>query len=200
MKPVTITISRQYGSGGHAVAERLSQELGIPCYDNEVISLAAKESDISHWEFSMAENLRFTNFIFALSNTTPHCEVSEMPYSERIFQAQSDAIRKLAAQGPAIFVGRCAGYVLRDRADCLSLFLCGSSEARTRRAVEVYGLEPREAEREVRRVDKARAAYYYANTGLRWGYGPGYDLTVNTDRLGVEGAVKLVMAYLELGE
>ena len=69
MKARTITISRQYGSGGHEVAKKLSEALGLPCYDNEVISLAAKESGAQLWEFQMAENLRDTNFIYNLSPT-----------------------------------------------------------------------------------------------------------------------------------
>lgn len=200
MKPKTITISRQYGSGGREIAERLSKELGIPCYDNEVISMAAKESDIGLWEFSMAEDMRFTNFIYTLSNTTPHCEVQEATYGERIFRAQSEAIRKLADKGPGIFLGRCGSYVLRDRPDCAHIFVCGSLAQRAKRAVEVYGLDPKEAEREVARTDKRRASYYFTNTGVRWGFGPGYDLVVNTDKLGVDGGAALIKAYLALRE
>lgn len=198
MKAMTITISRAYGSGGRAIAQQLAQELGIPCYDNEVISKAAKESDISSWEFSMAENMRFSDFIYSLSDITPHCQVQKLTYGERIFEAQSKALRALSDQGPAIFLGRCANYVLRDRPNCVHLFICGSLEARTRRAVEVYGLDEKDAAREVRRMDKLRSAYYSTNTGLRWGYGETYDLVINTDQVGVDGAVKLIQDYLAL--
>ena len=103
MKARTITISRQYGSGGHEVAKKLSEALGLPCYDNEVISLAAKESGAQLWEFQMAENLRDTNFIYNLSMIAPHSDIQEEPYSVKLFRAQSEAMAELAGRGPAVF-------------------------------------------------------------------------------------------------
>ena len=198
MKAMTITISRQYGSGGRAIAQQLSKDLAVHCYDNEVISKAAKENDIGLWEFTLAENMRFSDFIYALSDLSPCCEVQPLTYGERIFKAQSKALLELAEQGPAVFLGRCGNYVLRDRPDCIHLFICGSTEARIRRAVEVYGLKEKDAAYEIQRIDKLRAAYYSTNTGHRWGYGETYDLIINTDQIGVEGAVKLIKEYMAL--
>ena len=198
MKAMTITISRQYGSGGRAIAQQLSKDLAIPCYDNEVISKAAKENDIGMWEFTLAENMRFSDFIYALSDISPSCEVQPLTYGERIFKAQSQALLELAEQGPAVFLGRCGNYVLRDRPDCIHLFICGSAQARIRRAVEVYGLKEKDAASEIQRIDKLRASYYSTNTGHRWGYGETYDLIINTDTIGVDGAVKLIKDYMAL--
>lgn len=191
----TITISRQYGSGGRDVAKQLAEKLGIPCYDNEVISLAAKESDLQPWEFQMAEDMRNTNFIYALSAIAPRSDVNEMSYNGKIFQVQSDAMTKMAAQGPAVFLGRCGNYVLR-KTDAVHIFLCGSVEERTKRAVAQYSLAERDAENEVRRLDRQRGAYFGVNTGWKWGEGVHYDLVINTDRLGVEGTVQVILDYL----
>jgi cytidylate kinase len=90
MKARTITISRQYGSGGHEVAKKLSEALGLPCYDNEVISLAAKESGAQLWEFQMAKNLRDTNFIYNLSMIAPHSDIRREPYASSL-PPQSEA-------------------------------------------------------------------------------------------------------------
>ena len=177
MKARTITISRQYGSGGHEVAKKLSEALGLPCYDNEVISLAAKESGAQLWEFQMAENLRDTNFIYNLSMIAPH-------------------MAELAERGPAVFVGRCGNFVLRQDPEAVHFFICGSLAKRTERAVAQYGLAERGAQREVDRVDRQRAAYYGVNTSWRWGDGSYYDLVINTDRLGVDGAVATILDYL----
>ena len=198
MKKRIITISRQYGSGGHSVAEKLSQELGIPIYDNEAISKAIQESGADISIFPMADTPRATSMLYMLSNTTPRFDIRSMPYDETIFNAQSDAIRELAEKGPGIFVGRCGNYVLQDRDDCLHVFICGSLEARTKRAVEVYGLKSKDPIKTVRKVDKARGGYYYSNTGLRWGYGDNYDLVINTDHLGIDGAVALIKACLDM--
>lgn len=197
MKPRAITISREYGSGGRAVAMELSKVLGIPCYDNEIISKAAKESNVALWEFSMAEQRQYSNLIYTLSRISPGGE-EIVPYREKIFQVQSEAMRQMVEKGPAIFLGRCGNYVLRRVPDCVHIFICGSVRKRMRRAVEEYGLEQKYAEREVQKVDKTRAAYYYENTGLHWGNCDNYDLVVNTDLLGVNGAVKLIRAYLDL--
>ena len=196
MKARTITISRQYGSGGHEVAEKLSEALGLPCYDNEVISLAAKESGAQLWEFQMAENLRDTNFIYNLSMIAPHSDIQEEPYSVKLFRAQSEAMAELAERGPAVFVGRCGNFVLRQDSEAVHFFICGSLAKRTERAVVQYGLAERGAQREVDRVDRQRAAYYGVNTSWRWGDGSYYDLVINTDRLGVDGAVATILDYL----
>ena len=196
MKARTITISRQYGSGGHEVAEKLSEALGLPCYDNEVISLAAKESGAQLWEFQMAENLRDTNFIYNLSMIAPHSDIQEEPYSVKLFRAQSEAMAELAERGPAVFVGRCGNFVLRQDPEAVHFFLCGSLAKRTERAVAQYGLAERGAQREVDRVDRQRAAYDGVNTRGRWGDGSYYDLVINTDRLGVDGAVATILDYL----
>lgn len=198
MKALTITISRQYGSGGRAIAQQLSKDLNLPWYDHEIISKAARESDIGAWEFSAAENMELSDYLYALSDITPGSRQEQLTYGERIFQAQSRALEKLADKGPAIFLGRCGNYVLQDRPNCVHLFICGSPEVRARRAVEVYGLRERDAAREIRRMDKLRAAYYAANTGLHWGYGGDYDLIINTDKIGVEGAVRLIKNYMIL--
>ena len=196
MKARTITISRQYGSGGHEVAKQLSEALGLPCYDNEVISLAAKESGAQLWEFQMAENLRDTNFIYNLSMIAPHSDIQEEPYSVKLFRAQSEAMAELAERGPAVFVGRCGNFVLRQDPEAVHFFICGSLAKRTERAVAQYGLAERGAQREVDRVDRQRAAYYGVNTSWRWGDGSYYDLVINTDRLGVDGAVATILDYL----
>ena len=154
MKARTITISRQYGSGGHEVAKKLSEALGLPCYDNEVISLAAKESGAQLWEFQMAENLRDTNFIYNLSMIAPHSDIQEEPYSVKLFRAQSEAMAELAERGPAVFVGRCGNFVLRQDSEAVHFFICGSLAKRTERAVAQYGLAERGAQREVDRVDR----------------------------------------------
>ncbi len=196
MKARTITISREYGSGGRAAAQKLAEKLGITCYDNEVISLAAKDSDLQPWEFHMAEDLKNTNFIYAMSVIRVSSDAAELSYAGRIFQVQSEAMRKLAAKGPAIFLGRCGNYVLRSQKDAVHFVLCGSAARRAERAVTEYGLTAEDAEREVRRMDRQRAAYFGANTNWRWGDGAHYDLVINTDRLGVEGAVQAMLDYL----
>ena len=124
--------------------------------------------------------------------------LAELIENSGLLRRQKKALLELAEQGPAVFLGRCGNYVLRDRPDCIHLFICGSAQARIRRAVEVYGLKEKDAAHEIQRIDKLRASYYSTNTGHRWGYGETYDLIINTDQIGVEGAVKLIKEYMAL--
>ena len=144
----------------------------------------------------MAENLRDTNFIYNLSMIAPHSDIQEEPYSVKLFRAQSEAMAELAERGPAVCVGRGGHGVLRRDPEAVPYFICGSLAKRTERAVAQYGLAERGAQREVDRVDRQRAAYYGVNTSWRWGDGSYYDLVINTDRLGVDGAVATILDYL----
>lgn len=197
MKARTITISRQYGSGGHEVAKKLSEALGLPCYDNEVISLAAKESGAQLWEFQMAENLRDTNFIYNLSMIAPHSDIQEEPYSVKLFRAQSEAMAELAERGPA-------GLCRPVRQLCAAAGLGGGPFLHLRLLGQAnragggpvwFGRAGRPAGGGPSGPGQ-RAAYYGVNTSWRWGDGSYYDLVINTDRLGVDGAVATILDYL----
>jgi len=116
----------------------------------------------------------------------------DMPLNHRIFLAQFDTIRRIASEGPCVFVGRCADYVLRDQKNVLNVFIKADPEERVRRIVEYYGVDPLKAEEMLKKSDKQRASYYnYYATG-NWGEVDNYDLVVDTGTLGIAGAVDLI--------
>ena len=156
MKNVIITISRQYGSGGRQIAQLLSKELNIPYYDNELISMAAEKSGIKDEIFKDAELQAGNNFLYLLSRLGPETQVYGMPFNEKIFNIQSQVIRDLAAKGPCVIVGRCADYVLNDYQNTVNVFTYARFQTRVARAVTEYGLNRENAEKDVRKVDKAR--------------------------------------------
>lgn len=110
--------------------------------------------------------------------------------------AQHQIIRKIAENGSCVIVGRAADYVLRDRRDVVKIFIHASKEYRIGRAMEVYGDTREEAEENIRRSDRARAAYYHHISGRRWGEAANYDLTVDSSR-GVPQAAEEILRYLE---
>ena len=105
-----ITISREYGSGGRAIGEKLAKELGIPFYNKELILMAAKESGLSEEYIKKAEQQKSTSFLYGL-----YMGAQQLPMNDQIFLIQSKIIREIAEKGPCVIVGRCADYVLRER-------------------------------------------------------------------------------------
>lgn len=200
-----ITIGRQFGSGGRKVGEMLSQRLGIPYYDKQLLAEASKDSGIAEALFEDHDEKPTRSLLFSLVTGMQlrgdsSAMYMDMPLNHKIFLAQFDAIRRIASEGPCVIVGRCADYVLRDKANAVSVFVKADLPSRVRRAVEQYGLSPDKAEDAVRRADKQRANYYNYYATATWGDVNNYDLCLDTGKLGLEGAVELLAHCVELRE
>ena len=191
-----ITISREFGSGGRTVGKKVAEQLGIPCYDSELIQKIAEESGFAENYVKEAGEYTPGGFLSsALSNR------AFGPTNEDIlWEIQCRVISELAEKGPCVIVGRCADYVLRDDPNValVNLFVHAPMDARIRRESARTNTTPAEAEKRIRQVDKERAAYYNFFSSKRWGDAQGYDLCVNTDGLEISDVAKLVLRYLEL--
>jgi cytidylate kinase len=183
-KKLIITIGRQFGSGGKAVADELGRRLGIPVYDSELITEAARKSGIAEEFFKQRDEKRRSLFIGLKSGMD----------DEILFGIQSEAIRDLADKGSAIFVGRASDYVLRDR-DCVDVFISAPLEARVKRIMERQGLSESEAEDLIGRKDRGRAEYYDFFTFSKWGSAANYDLCIDSSILGIEGTAELIIDF-----
>jgi len=204
-KKIIITIGRQFGSGGRYVGRLLAEKLGIPFYDKELLSEAAKASGICEEIMEDHDEKPTRSLLFSLVTGMQHhvgtgSFYMDMPLNHRIFLAQFDAIRKLAEDGSCVIVGRCADYVLRDDPDTVSVFVKADMPSKIARAVKYYGVEEDKAEERIRKADKQRASYYNYYATATWGDVDNYDLVVDTGVLGVEGAVELIEKFLELRE
>lgn len=204
-KKIIITIGRQFGSGGRYVGRLLAEKLGIPFYDKELLSEAAKQSGICEEIMEEHDERPTRSLLFSLVTGMQHHVGTgnfymDMPLNHRIFLAQFDAIRKLAEDGSCVIVGRCADYVLRDDPDTVSVFVKADMPSKIARAVKYYGVEEDKAEERIRKADKQRASYYNYYATATWGDVENYDLVVDTGVLGVEGAVELIAKFLELRE
>ena len=196
MKNTIINVGRQFGSGGGFVAKAIGRKLGIPVYDNELISKAAEESGYSKSVFEGGEKRKslFSMSSFFASGRLPFGESSGYINDDMLFKIQSDVIRNIAEKGNAIIVGRCADYILRDL-DCLDVFVCAPMEFRVQRLVKNEGLEPEEAEELMRRKDRTREAYYNFYTFGAWGVASNYDLCVDSSILGIEGTADFIIDF-----
>ena len=171
-----ITISREYGSGGRAIGERLAKELGVPFYDKELIFMAAKESGLSEEYIKKTEQMK---------------SAQQLPMNDQIFLVQSKIIRQVAQEGPCVIVGRCADYVLRERKDLLSVFIHAPVAFRADRAQKVYEKEAGNMEDFVRKKDKKRAAFYNYFSQNKWGDARHYHLAISSV-YGVDFAVEVL--------
>lgn len=203
MGKTIITISRQYASGGRQVGEKLAKSLNIPLYDKELISLAAKESGFSEKVFENADKQSVNSLLYSLSTGMYNAigqfdGANNLPLNDKVFLVQYNVIRNLAQKGSCVIVGRCADYILRDDPDVVHVFIHSDMRSRIRRAVEEYGMPSERAETMIQKGDKRRAAYYDFYTGMKWGRVENYDLTLDSDSIGLDNAAKLIENYVRM--
>ncbi|MBR1567051.1 MAG: cytidylate kinase-like family protein [Oscillospiraceae bacterium] len=190
-----ITIGRQHGSNGHAVAETLARRLNIPCYSKEIVDRTARDSNFSHEVIRSYDEKRISPFIAPSTHFFGMDEGFRL--NMQIASAQFEAIRSLADEGDAVFVGRCADYVLRSREDLVRIFLMADMPYRIKTVMERKSLTQDQAKKLIREVDKDRSSYYRYYTDQTWGESGCYDLCLNVGRVGIEGAAESIEAFIK---
>ena len=199
MKSV-ITISRQYGSGGRFIAKKLAEKLGIPYFDNEIITLAAKESGYSEAIFEKAEQLSTHSFLYSLSMFGSVDGMYGLPLADKVYIAQSEIIKKCASEGPCVIVGRCSDYVLKEFDNVINFFIYSDEQNKIARATKYYGLDADKAASELKKKDKKRANYYNYYTSQTWGFYENYHLSLNSDAVGIDAAVDILASFVKSRE
>ena len=200
MGNLVISIGRQFGSGGRDIGKLLADRLGISFYDSELIVLAAKEVGYDPALFEQAdEKPRQMGWFHSLNTNIFGTVLNTENYMspEKLFEIQSEVIRKIAQQGSCVIVGRCSDYVLRENPDCVSLFMHASMPSRIKLVCERAAVDVKRAEELIRQQDRKRAEYYQYFTDRTWGASATYDLSINVDRLGVEATVDFIADFLK---
>lgn len=193
-KKIIINIGRQFGGGGLGVADELGRRLDIPVYDKELITKAAQDSGFSAEFFEQTDEKKS---FFSLSTFFGSgYGVTENYISDRgLFKMQSDTIERIADQGSAIIVGRCADYILRDHDNTLNIFLTSPDEIRAQRIAERRNITIEEAAKLIEEKDKKRAEYYNYYTFGNWGVASNYDLCIDSSILGIEGTAEFIIDF-----
>lgn len=200
-----VTIARQFGSGGREIGEVLSKKLGIKFYDKELISLAAKESNIAPEVFENVDEKATNSLLYSLSMglysfSSNYSAGDNLPVNDKLYILQHKIIKKLADEGPCVIVGRCADHILKDRNDVLRVFIYADLDYRVNRAIEVKDVKPSKAEQVVVKTDKSRANYYNFYSGKKWGLTENYDLCINRTKLTCEQVADIIESYLKITE
>jgi len=181
-----ITISRQFGSGGHEIGKRLAEELGYKFYDNELINLAAAASGLSKDVFTKSEEAKALpeGSLLADSNNKKN---------DKIFAIKADVIKHIAERGDCIIVGRCADYILESW-DTFDVFVHAPEDSRINRLMKMHAdWDEKTAKKHIKSNDNDRAGYYKHYTGRDWGQAYNYTLCLDSGAFGVDGCVKAII-------
>ena len=199
-KKIIITIARQYGSGGREIGELVAEKLGIPIYDKELITEAATRGSLDESVTKLADESSANSLLYTLAmgsnvlGTTMHFGY-KMPLNDKLFILQSEVIKECAAEGSAIFIGRCADYVLRDEPDILRIFVYGDLPKREARIAQRHPeLKSSQIIDVINKTDKRRSSYYNFYTGNKWGKYDNYDIAINSSTLGIKESADLIVS------
>ena len=188
MKNRVITISREFGSGGRTIGKKVAEKLGIPCYDSEIIQEMAKETGFAPDYVKEAGEYVPDSFLSAAFSNRMFGPTNE----DILWEHQYRVITELAEKSSCVIVGRCADFILQDKADCLKVFIHADMAFRAKHIVEVYGEREQAPEERLRDKDKRRAAYHRFYTDMKWGCAQNYHLTLDSGVLGIDKCAALI--------
>lgn len=195
MKKGVITISREFGSGGHSIGKIVAETLGISFYDQELLEKIAEETGFSKEfieeaaEYSAAKN---SILFHVVMNRSLHGRTEPSP-ADTIYFAQAKMIKSLAEKESCVIIGRCSDYIFRDHSGCLHVFIYSDMEDRAKRILERYGDSKKPIQKRITDKDTRRKIYYSHYTDRPWGIPQNYDLCLNSGALGEELCVNSII-------
>ncbi len=190
-----ITISREFGSGGRTIGKKLAEQLGIAFYDKEIIEKVAEKTgfDMSYIEEHGEHAPSKGRFSYAFVGRT----IDGQSPQDYLWSVQRDIILEIAEKEPCVIVGRCGGYILQHRDDCLNVFIHADEEKRARRIVKEYGETSENPHKRLRDKDKKRIRSYEYYTDRKWGAAANYTVTLDSGKIGLDKCVDIIADLAE---
>lgn len=198
MEKKIITISREFGSGGHSIGKLVADKLGIPFYDDEIIEQVAVESGFApkfveeHGEHAPGKSV----FSYAFAHQSVPGVMNGLSTADYLWQIQCQVILQLADKGPCVIVGRNADYILKDRDDCFHVFIHADNEFRAKRIVKRWGETDKKPEVRLQEKDKRRSVNYQHYAGRTWGLSQNYDLCLRADTIGIDTCADIIVSIV----
>ena len=194
MKYNIIAIEREYASGGSEIGQRTARRLEIPCYGQEVLERAAELMNTVPERLRNLEESTSNSFLFSLSMAAKVAIGERDGLSEEgaLYVTEERVIKEMALQGPCVIVGRCAGWILRERKDVLRVFIHADKEFRRKRAEQNYGIEPGSVDNTLKKFDRRRSNFYGANTCMEWDDKKVYHIVLDSSIMGIETCVDII--------
>ena len=191
MKKTIITISREFGSGGHFIGEEVAKRMNIPYYDKDIIFQIAEKTGYSESFIQEQSEYAPSKNLFAYAFVGRDRTGSSL--SDQVYVAQTQVIRDLAQKGSCVIIGRCADYILKDRDDVLNVFIHGDMPEKTQRIMGLYNVGEKEAVKMMADTDKRRMTNYNFYTDQKWGKASNYTLCLNSSQLGYDRCEKIIV-------
>ena len=196
MEKRIITISREFGSGGRTIGHMVAEKLGIPFFDKELVEQISLESGFApkfveeHGEHAPGKSI----FSYALAPQGVPGVMNNLSTADFLWNIQCGVILQLAERGPCVIVGRNADYILKDRTDCLHVYIHADMDFRADRITRLYGESEKSPQTRLQEKDKRRKVNYHHYTGRTWGMSQNYDLCLNSSTLGLENCANIILS------
>ena len=194
-KQLIISVGREYGSGGHEIAQKLADFYGLPLYDHNLLQEVAAKLNLSDEELADLKDYdeKEKNYLLARTikgyNNSPEQNVAKL---------QFNLLREWAKEGKScVIVGRCSDQILKDNPNVITIFVNGTDLAKIERLMRIYDLGEQDAEEKMKKVDKKRREYHNSNCKADWGKASSYDLCICSSHLGIDGTVEILKKYIE---
>lgn len=205
MENYVVTFARGFGTGGKEIASKLAKELGIHCYENRILTLASQMSGLDEQLFQeVNEKIHshggFASLLKGLPRARHYIARNEKFVSDdTLFRYQRQIIENLADTESCVIVGKCADWILRGRNNVVSIYIEAPRAFCVERTMEHMGVTEEVANATISHTDKYRADYYaYYTNGNYWTNPVNYDMTLNSEKMGIENCVKVIRNYLEI--
>ena len=198
-----ITISRQFGTGGHEIGAEMARRLGVKLLDKQILNEDAKRNHVVEEAMEKIEARNplwrddFTNFYRNYMSKAEYDGQEHDQTSRDLFKAQCDAIKKIADEESCVIVGRCGFHIFENHPNALKIFIHSTEDCRKRRIAEKYGLDLRDAAAMVVDNDYSRELYTKTFTGKDWTDARNYDISIDVRKFGINGAVDFLMKCIE---
>ena len=198
-----ITISRQFGTGGHEIGAEIARRLGVKLLDKQILNEVAKRAPRMEEAMEKIEARNplwrddFTNFHRNYMAKAEYDGAEQDQTSHELFDAQCQIIRQIASKESCVIVGRCGFYIFKDHPNALKIFIHSTEDCRKRRIAEKYVLDLRDAAAMVVDNDYSRELYTKTFTGKDWTDARNYDISIDVRKFGVNGAVDFIMKCIE---
>jgi len=190
---VIITVSREFGSGGHEIGEMVAKQLGLPFYDKNLIELTAEKSGFTADYIRKNEQKLTNSLLYDLYKQNYAYVNEEIPALDALFLVQSKIIRDISEKSSCVIVGRCADFVLKDRPNCLNVFIHASNTYRNLRVAGQENTDPHVAAGKLEQMDKERENYCRHYTGKIWGKADNYHLAIDSSAFGIEKSAQTII-------
>lgn len=192
MGQLIISIGREFGSGGHEIAEKLAKHYDLPLYDHNLLDKIAEERNLNSEELKLYDEVQDGVF---------HRRVRGMSSSmtEHVAQLQFDYLKEKATTGESfVVVGRCSETVLKDNKGLIAIFVNGDKDQKVARVSKKYELSESQAADLMKKKDRARKMYHNINCDSKWGDSRNYELVINSSKLGVDKSVQMLIQYIDV--